>query len=65
MLEKLLKWAERDPYIEKISLGVFSINESAIGLYKKMGFLEEGRKINEIKLHDKQYIDDVLMYKMV
>lgn len=65
MLEKLLKWAERDSYIEKISLGVFSIYESAIGLYKKMGFLEEGRKINEIKLHDKQYIDDVLMYKMV
>jgi len=30
-----------------------------------MGFLEEGRKINEIKLNDKQYIDDVLMYKMV
>ena len=65
LLEKLLKWAEFNPYIEKISLGVFSTNESAIALYKKMGFVEEGRKINEIKLNDKQYIDDVLMYKMV
>jgi len=65
LLEKLLKWAELNPYIEKISLGVFSTNESAIALYKKMGFVEEGRKINEIKLNDKQYIDDVLMYKMV
>ncbi|MGE7115067.1 N-acetyltransferase family protein [Lysinibacillus sp. NPDC047702] len=65
LLEKLLKWAELNPYIEKISLGVFSTNESAIALYKKMGFVEEGRKINEIRLHDKQYIDDILMYKMV
>lgn len=65
LLEQLLKWAELNPHIEKISLGVFSTNESAIALYKKMGFVEEGRKINEIKLNDKQYIDDVLMYKMV
>lgn len=65
LLEKLLKWAELNPYIEKISLGVFSTNERAIALYKKMGFVEEGRKINEIKLNDKQYIDDVLMYKVV
>jgi len=30
-----------------------------------MGFVEEGRKINEIKLHNNKYIDDVLMYRMV
>ena len=65
LLEKIIMWAEHNPYIEKISLGVFSTNERAIALYKKMGFFEEGRKINEIKLHDNEYIDDVLMYKMV
>ncbi|WP_308221914.1 GNAT family N-acetyltransferase [Lysinibacillus sp. BPa_S21] len=65
LIENLLKWAKYNPYIEKISLGVFSTNERAIALYKKMGFVEEGRKINEIKLHDNEYIDDVLMYKMV
>ncbi|MEX3745914.1 MULTISPECIES: GNAT family N-acetyltransferase [Lysinibacillus] len=65
LLEKIIMWAEHNPYIEKISLGVFSTNERAIALYKKMGFVEEGRKINEIKLHDNEYIDDVLMYKMV
>ncbi|MGE7954505.1 N-acetyltransferase family protein [Lysinibacillus xylanilyticus] len=65
LLEKIITWAEHNPYIEKISLGVFSTNERAITLYKKMGFVEEGRKINEIKLHDNEYIDDVLMYKMV
>ncbi|MGE7675451.1 N-acetyltransferase family protein [Lysinibacillus sp. NPDC094403] len=65
LLERVITWAEHNPYIEKISLGVFSTNERAIALYKKMGFVEEGRKINEIKLHDNEYIDDVLMYKMV
>ncbi|MFJ7917219.1 MULTISPECIES: GNAT family N-acetyltransferase [unclassified Lysinibacillus] len=65
LIEKLLEWAENNPYIEKISLGVFSTNERAIALYKKMGFVEEGRKINEIKLQDNKYIDDILMYKIV
>ncbi|MFJ8088925.1 GNAT family N-acetyltransferase [Lysinibacillus sp. NPDC095746] len=65
LIEKLLEWAEHTPYIEKISLGVFSTNERAIALYKKMGFVEEGRKINEIKLQDNEYIDDILMYKIV
>jgi len=30
-----------------------------------MGFLEEGRKINEFKINDHEYWDDVLMYKLV
>lgn len=46
-------------------LGVFSTNHRAISLYKKMGFLEEGRKIFEFKLNDGEYIDDVIMYKFV
>jgi len=65
LIGNLLKWAEHNPYIEKISLGVFSTNERAITLYKKLGFVEEARKINGIKLHDNEYIDDVLMYRMV
>jgi RimJ/RimL family protein N-acetyltransferase len=60
-----LAWAEQHPSIEKVSLGVFSTNERAITLYKKMGFIEEGRKIKEFKMSDDEYIDDVLMYKLV
>jgi hypothetical protein len=30
-----------------------------------MGFIEEGRKIKEIKLSENEYKDDILMYKMV
>ena len=65
LIEALLIWAVANPQIEKVCLGVFSTNVGAINLYRKMGFIEEGRKINEIKVSDNQYIDDVLMYKMV
>lgn len=65
LLSELLKWATENPLIEKVCLGVFSTNKAAISLYRKMGFIEEGRKINEIKLNEGEYIDDVLMYKDV
>lgn len=65
LLKALLDWAEENPLIEKVSLGVFSTNLRAISLYKQMGFLEEGRLIKEYKLNNGDYIDDVLMYKFV
>lgn len=65
LLKALLDWAEKNPFIEKVSLGVFSNNHRAISLYKKMGFLEEGRKIKEFKLSEHEYIDDILMCKFV
>lgn len=65
LLKALLEWAEENPLIEKVSLGVFSSNQRAISLYKQMGFLEEGRLIKEYKLNQGEYIDDVLMYKFV
>ena len=65
LLKELLGWAEKTPFIEKVSLGVFSTNHRAISLYKSMGFVEEGRKIKEFKLSDKEYVDDILMSKFV
>ncbi|WP_423410342.1 GNAT family N-acetyltransferase [Heyndrickxia sp. MSNUG] len=65
LLGALLDWAEKNPFIEKVSLGVFSTNQRAISLYKKMGFLEEGRKVKEFKMNDHEYADDILMYKFV
>ena len=65
LLKALLDWAEENPLIEKVSLGVFSTNLRAISLYKQMGFLEEGRLIKEYKLNNGEYIDDVLMCKFV
>jgi RimJ/RimL family protein N-acetyltransferase len=65
LLKNILDWAKQNPFIEKVSLGVFSTNERAITLYKSMGFIEEGRKVKEFKINDNEYIDDILMYKLV
>ncbi|MGD6857656.1 N-acetyltransferase family protein [Bacillus infantis] len=65
LISELLTWAEKNPVIEKVSLGVLSTNERAISLYKNMGFVEEGRKNNEIKISENEYADDILMYKFV
>ncbi|EDL65730.1 GNAT family N-acetyltransferase [Bacillus sp. SG-1] len=65
LISELLTWARENPLIEKVSLGVFSTNKRAISLYKSMGFEEEGRKNKEIKIGEKEYADDILMYKFV
>lgn len=65
LIKGMLDWAKLNPLIEKVSLGVFSTNERAIALYKKMGFIEEGRKIKQFKIDHDEYVDDVLMYKLV
>ena len=64
LIEELLTWAKQNLHIQKVSLGVFSTNESAIALYKKMGFIEEGRKVKEYKVNN-GYVDDILMYQFV
>jgi RimJ/RimL family protein N-acetyltransferase len=48
-----------------LSLSVFENNQPAIELYKKAGFVEEGRYRKEIKLAPGQYIDIVRMSKFV
>jgi RimJ/RimL family protein N-acetyltransferase len=65
LLQSLIKWARENPVVEKLKLSLFATNHPAIRLYKKMGFLEEGRRIKEIKLAEGQYVDEVLMYLFV
>ncbi|MFT4414896.1 N-acetyltransferase family protein [Fredinandcohnia humi] len=65
LLSNLLDWAEKEPGLEKVCLEVFSHNYRAIHLYKKLGFQEEGRKINFVKFSDNHYEDEILMYKYV
>jgi len=65
LMETLLGWASDNPLIEKISLEVLDINKPAIGLYNKLGFIEEGKKVKEIKLGQDSYADNILMYKFV
>ncbi|GGE59116.1 GNAT family N-acetyltransferase [Priestia taiwanensis] len=65
LIQAILDWATEHPVIEKVSLGVFATNIRAIALYKKLGFVEEGRKVREFKLSENEYVDDILMYKFV
>lgn len=65
LIETLICWAEGHETIRKIGLAVFSTNTPAIHLYKKMGFLEEGRRFQEVQLSPGEYVDDVLMYRWV
>lgn len=63
LIKALSDWATDHASIRKIGLAVFSTNENAIKLYNKMGFIEEGRRINEIQITDGKFIDDIIMYK--
>lgn len=65
LLQTLIEWAEQNPLIEKITLAVFSTNERAQGLYRKLGFIVEGNCPKDMKLKDGSYMDSVLMYKFV
>jgi RimJ/RimL family protein N-acetyltransferase len=46
--------------LNKISLEVLSTNSRAYHLYKKLGFVEEGRKREEV-LKENTYIDSIIM----
>ena len=52
---------ERAERFREICLGVVSVNDRAIKVYKRMGFVEEGEQRKQIKYEDGSYGDDVLM----
>ncbi len=65
LLGAAVEWAQNNPALDKISLAVFANNGGALALYRQMGFIEEGRRIGEVKLDEGEYVDDILMYKWV
>jgi ribosomal protein S18 acetylase RimI-like enzyme len=48
LLAAAIEWA-RDRGLHKLSLGVFAHNMAAIELYRKFGFVEEGRRIKQYR----------------
>jgi RimJ/RimL family protein N-acetyltransferase len=65
LVGSLLEWAPSAPTIQKIDLAVLANNSRAIGLYKKFGFREEGRRERYIRVSESEFLDDVLMAKFV
>jgi L-phenylalanine/L-methionine N-acetyltransferase len=61
MINKIKDWSIRNPKIEVLWLQVFSTNENGIHLYKKLGFIENGRQKNFIKTENNEYIDNIIM----
>jgi RimJ/RimL family protein N-acetyltransferase len=59
LLEGCIRWA-KDAGVEKLALSVYPHNDRAIGLYRKFGFVEEGRLTG----HSKKsigYRDEIVM----
>ncbi|MFT3698554.1 MAG: GNAT family N-acetyltransferase [Kofleriaceae bacterium] len=59
LLEEAIDWA-KDAGLTRIELYVYARNTPAIELYKKAGFVEEGRRRGFIKEGD-AYLDDLVM----
>ncbi|MBC6974467.1 GNAT family N-acetyltransferase [Bacillus sp. Xin] len=61
LIQFLIHWAKRQEGLEKICLGVVSVNDRAIKVYERTGFREEGRQRKQVKYEDGSYGDDILM----
>lgn len=61
LMMDLMDWAKRNSPVGKIELLVRATNERAIRLYSKLGFVEEGRMRNRVRLPDGNFVDDVAM----
>ena len=48
LLAASIEWA-RERGLHKLTLGVFAQNAAAIALYRKFGFLEEGRRVKQYR----------------
>jgi RimJ/RimL family protein N-acetyltransferase len=64
MMNYLIEWAKKQEGLEKISLDVFSTNEPAINLYRKLGFEVEGTSKRQYKIEG-EYVDEVTMGKFL
>ncbi len=59
LMRDLMEWANQSPRVKKIELLVRATNARAIHLYSKLGFIEEGRFKNRVRLPDGELVDDI------
>lgn len=62
LIQQALEWAH-EKRLCIIELEVFSNNRPAISLYSNTGFVEDGRRLNAVRLKDGTYCDLVHMSK--
>lgn len=65
LIRACLEWAHQNAQIEKVCLAVLATNTAALELYRRLGFIEEGRQFREIRFGPGSYVDEILMYRWV
>jgi RimJ/RimL family protein N-acetyltransferase len=60
LVQATAEWA-RDHGLHKLSLEVFAHNSAAIALYRKGGFMEEGRRIKQYRRDSGELWDSIVM----
>ena len=60
LVQATVEWA-RDHGLHKLSLEVFAHNSAAIALYRKYGFMEEGRRIKQYRRDSGELWDSIVM----
>ena len=61
LLTAAISWARGRGGIRKVALSVLAENSPAISLYRKFGFVEEGRRAGHVQLGTGDYADDLVM----
>lgn len=65
MIEALMAWIKQQPEIEKLCARIYDINPAALAVAEKMGFVEEGRLKNHLRIAHGKYSDVVLVAKFL
>ena len=60
LIAAAIEWA-REQGLHKLSLGVFAHNTAAIALYRKFGFVEEGRHVKQYRRSSGELWDSIDM----
>jgi RimJ/RimL family protein N-acetyltransferase len=60
LIAAAIEWA-RERGLHKLSLGVFAHNEAGIALYRKFGFVEEGRRVKQYRRQSGELWDSIEM----
>ena len=60
LMVEAIAWA-REQGLHKLSLEVFAHNEAGLALYRKMGFVEEGRRVKQYRRQSGELWDSIAM----
>ncbi len=65
LITSLLEWLELYTDIEIVQLALLANNNRALSLYQKCGFVLEGCRKNYIKINIGEYVDELIMAKVL